>query len=226
MKIAFLGDSITEGRTILNPSKDRFSALVCRDLGLEELNLGIGGTLMARAGMNRFPNGGSFVERAVQMEGADFGVIFGGTNDYFWTDTLNEFTGQGDELSFFRPAVSYVFDRAVRFFGADNTLVITPYPHHGFGNYIHGNDYLRGRWHDTDAPNIVGMTLEDYSDVLKEEAEKRSMPLLDIFTLYGRHTAGFDWQNLTTDGCHPNEKGHRLLADLIIEKISDKTRHL
>lgn len=225
MKIAFLGDSITVGHTLENPGCDRYSSVVCRALGADEINLGICGTLIARAGMNRLPDNRSFCDRVEQMAGADFGVVFGGTNDYFWTDSPIEVPTaerESDEYVYFRPATARVFDRMTDTFGADRTLVITPYPHHGYGNYRHAPGYCDARWHDTDAPNIVGMCLEDYCDVLREEAGKRGMPLLDLFRAFGCHSAGFDWQNLTTDGCHPNTRGHQLIADAVLKALSDR----
>ena len=48
MKLAFLGDSITLGYGLSDRSA-RFSTLVSRALNAEEVNLGITGTLVARA---------------------------------------------------------------------------------------------------------------------------------------------------------------------------------
>ena len=223
MEIAFLGDSITYGYSLPNPETERWSYLVSQELNVREKNLGICGTLMARANMNRLPDDRSFVERVDLMKGSDCGIIFGGTNDYFWTDSLLEApenSRETDSLVYFRPAVSYIFDRAVEMFGAKKTLVITPYSHHGWGNFRHGENANTPRFHDTDAPNYCGYCLEDYCDVLKEEAEKRGMLLLDLFSIYGRHSAGFDWQKLTFDGCHPNIEGHRVIADHVLRAIA------
>ncbi len=223
MKIAFLGDSITVGYSLEDPENDRYSSLVCKSFGAVEINLGICGTLIARAGMNRIPDNRSFADRVEQMNGADYGVVFGGTNDYFWTDSpieLPKENCEGDKLLYFRNAVEHVLDKMCDMFGAENTLVITPYPHHGYGNYRHAPDHNAARFHDTDAPNIVGMCLEDYCDVISEETLKRKMPLLDLFSIYGRHSAGFDWQRLTTDGCHPNIEGHKEIASQVLKAIN------
>ena len=84
MKIAFLGDSITLGYG-LDRREDRYTTLICRQMDVEEANFGITGTLMARAGMNR-EDGNSFLDRLHLLKDADVAVIFGGTNDYFWSD--------------------------------------------------------------------------------------------------------------------------------------------
>ena len=84
MTIAFLGDSITMGYALENPA-DRFSAVLCGKLGASEVNHGITGTLVARAGLSR-SNGTSYIDRVGEMGGVDFAVVYGGTNDYFWSD--------------------------------------------------------------------------------------------------------------------------------------------
>ena len=51
----------------------------------QEMNYGITGTLIAKTGMS-LSNGTSFVERYSAMEDGDIVVVFGGRNDYFWSD--------------------------------------------------------------------------------------------------------------------------------------------
>lgn len=46
--------------------------------------------------------------------------------------------------------------------------------------------------------------------------------LLDLHTMYGNYSAGFDWRRLTSDGCHPNAEGHKWLAGLVTEKIKEQ----
>ena len=50
-RVVFLGDSITLGYGLENQS-DRFATVFCRMIGAEEINYGITGTLMARAGLS------------------------------------------------------------------------------------------------------------------------------------------------------------------------------
>lgn len=75
MKIAFLGDSITLGYALENKEQDRFSGLVCRELGAEEMNLGITGTLIAKSGMSA-SDGTSFLDRLYRTAGCDFAPSF------------------------------------------------------------------------------------------------------------------------------------------------------
>ena len=83
-RAAFLGDSITMGYGLADAA-DRYSTVFCKRIGAEECNYGITGTLMARAGLSK-SDGTSFLDRYEAMEDADLAVVFGATNDYFWSD--------------------------------------------------------------------------------------------------------------------------------------------
>lgn len=226
MKIAFLGDSITLGYALENKEQDRFSGLVCRELGAEEMNLGITGTLIAKSGMSA-SDGTSFLDRLYRTAGCDFAVVFGGTNDYFWGDTPIEApkgidTESSEADKYFRTAVRKLLCGLLAMYPPERILVITPYPHHGIGNYRGAPDFRASREHDTDAPNILSLCLEDYADALREEAGRAGVLLLDLHTMYGNYSAGFDWRRLTSDGCHPNAEGHKWLAGLVTEKIKEQ----
>ena len=83
-RVVFLGDSITMGYG-LDHAEDRYSTVFCKMEGAKEINYGITGTLMARAGLSK-TDGTAFIDRYAAMEAADLAVVFGATNDYFWTD--------------------------------------------------------------------------------------------------------------------------------------------
>ena len=83
-RIVFLGDSITLGYS-LTDYNDRFATRICEKFGALEINHGITGTLVAKAGMNR-ADGNSYIDRLSLLKEGDYIVIFGGTNDYFWSD--------------------------------------------------------------------------------------------------------------------------------------------
>jgi len=141
MTIAFLGDSITLGYGLDNKEK-RYAALVAQALGMEELNYGITGTLVARAGLNR-TDGNDFLSRAHLIDDADVAVIFGGTNDYFWSD--RPIFGCGDQ--YFESAVRRLAERVTEKRKGKITLFVTPYPHNGIGNF-YGGDPQNGQRRD------------------------------------------------------------------------------
>ena len=211
MTIAFLGDSITLGYALEDKSA-RYSTLVAAELGMDEENYGITGTLVAKAGLNE-SDGLDFVSRLHLIERADVAIIFGGTNDYFWSD--KGIFGETD--SYFATA----FDTVCRFVKekrADKiTLTVTPYPHNGIGNFLGGGHWrLDKSRHDTSEKNYTGNTLSDYAAVIRETSARYSIPCLDLFDSFP-----FDHRIHTSDGCHPNEAGHRLLCDFISRKLRE-----
>lgn len=208
MNIAFLGDSITFGYGLDDKSK-RYSTLVSDALGAEEENYGITGTLVARAGLNR-NNGDAFVSRIQLIDKADIAVVFGGTNDYFWSDApIN-----GDDDGYFAFALKAMTDHIKKERADKLTLFVTPYPHNGVGNFYGGESFKASSRHDTDTRNFNGHVLLDYVKTMKAVCAESGIPCLDLHDGFD-----FDWRIHTTDGCHPNEEGHRLLSGIIVGKI-------
>ena len=210
MTIAFLGDSITCGYGLKEPDA-RYTALVSARLGLTEENYGITGTLMARAGLNS-TNGKDFVSRLPLIDSADVAVIFGGTNDYFWSDMPIR-GGEGE--GYFENAAETICQYIRRVRAGRITLVVTPYPHNGVGNYLGGESWKASSRHDTDARNFSGHTLSEYAAALEKACIKFGIPCLNLHRDFA-----FDHRLHTLDGCHPNEAGHRLLADAIEKCLS------
>ena len=208
MKIAFLGDSITLGYGLAD-KEHRYSTLVSRALGLEEMNFGITGTLVAKAGLNQ-SDGKDFLSRACLIDNAEIAVVFGGTNDYFWSD--RPIHGCGEE--YFESAVAALVERVNEKRRGKITLFVTPYPHNGIGNFAGGAHWKDSSRHDTSETNYVGHTLGEYTDVICELCGKNGVPCLNLFEEFG-----FRRQEHTLDGCHPNEAGHALIANAVLEKL-------
>lgn len=214
--IAFLGDSITLGYGLSNQAA-RFSTLVCKELDAKEENYGITGTLIANAGVSR-DKGISFVERAPLIEKANLAVIFGGTNDYFWSDRpIGAPKGAEDSTEYFEVAVDRLFRFCAEHRPKGTTLIVTPYPHHGVGNYQGAECWNAHNDHDTDTLNLHGHRLCDYVACIAQAAERYDLPLLNL-----HDNTDFDWHRHTLDGCHPNEAGHRCLAQSIAKAISKR----
>lgn len=227
MKIAFLGDSITKGHTLENESK-RFSTLMCNALGAEEQNCGSTGTLVAKAGLSKnadplntksivVKNGLSvdlkqpFVERVMDMKGADYAVVFGGTNDYYWSDTPISDCDDSESVAYFKNAVDYLCKCLLTMYPKERILFVTPYPHHGCGNYYGGESWLDPQEHDTDGRNYLGHQMLDYVDAIIEVCNRYDIECVDLY-----RTTTFDWKKMTTDGCHPNEAGHCWICDQLL----------
>ena len=209
MKIAFLGDSITLGYDLADKSK-RYSTLLCKSLGAEEENYGITGTLIAKAGLN-LQDGKDFVSRISLIKDAPVAIIFGGTNDYFWSNAPI----QGDSDKYFSHALQSLCSYISLQRKDKITLFVTPYPHNGIGNYLGAKVWNESNRHDTSAINYNGHTLLHYVTEIENACKKYSLPYLNLHDSFY-----FDHKIHTTDGCHPNELGHSLIAKAIENKLN------
>lgn len=207
--IGFLGDSITCGYGLSDSSK-RYATIVSQMLGMTEENYGITGTLVAKAGLNH-SDGKDFVSRVSLVDGADVAVIFGGTNDYFWSDRPIS-GGNGEE--YFDVALNAICLHVKTAREGKLTLFVTPYPHNGVGNYLGGEKWNTSSRHDTDAVNFNDHTLADYARTIENICESHGLPCLNLHENFD-----FDHKKHTVDGCHPNEAGHTLLAEAIATAI-------
>ena len=84
------------------------------------------------------------------------------------------------------------------------------------------------RW-GTKATNGLGenpnVRLEEYVKACREVARQTKTPLVDHFAHWTKAEAGgTDLGQWTTDGCHPNPRGHRELAALILPVLVDALR--
>ena len=211
--ITFLGDSITLGYGLSHPS-DRFSTKLCESLRVQEINLGITGTLIATAGVSR-GRALSFVERMEQLREADFAIVFGGTNDYFWSDRpIDPPATEGDNTDYFAVAAHRLCQFCAEVLSPERTLIVTPYFHRGVGNYLGGECWNAHTEHNTDTPNFNGHVLADYVACLETAAERWQLPVLNL-----HKASDFDWKRYTLDGCHPNAEGHAWLAKQIQAKL-------
>ena len=199
-KIAFLGDSITEGvgATDFHGYVDYISELS----GADCTNFGISGTRIAR---QKKPTVDSpsfdydFCSRAEKItDYFDIIVIFGGTNDF----------GHGDA------DFGNFSDRTPdTFYGALHTLYKTVTKMHPDSQIVVVTPICRT---DDDVISAVkGRNLESYISAIKEVAKFYKLPVLDLFK-NGQHKAIID-ASLLADGLHPNDKGHKIIAEYIID---------
>jgi lysophospholipase L1-like esterase len=71
---------------------------------------------------------------------------------------------------------------------------------------------------DADGFNVL---LKDYVLLTKAVADELEVPLVDLDAAFRNHASDVrpPWQELLLDGMHPNNAGHRLVADLLIPVI-------
>lgn len=211
MKINFLGDSITEG-AIVTDSKRKYSSLVAQHFCGEELNFGLSGSRIAKQVKPTLnPDDDVFMVRAVKMPAdADFTFVFGGTNDF----------GHGDaKLGVFEDRDTYTFYGAMhelvsymaKNFPKEKICFILPIPRVDQDNTLGDGS--------KDEPMA---TLNEYVNAQKQVLDYYAVEYLDLADKFYIPTSYQDDGNLFADGLHPNDKGHRHLANCLIEYLKNK----
>lgn len=201
-KINFLGDSITEGCCATTPEKGYVEVLKhIASLG-EARNYGIGGTRIARQIVpSQEPKYDlDFCSRVNQMEkDADVIVVFGGTNDHGHGDAPMG-TEEDRTPDTFIGACHYLWSEIKAYFPESEIVVLTP---------LH-------RTEENIPKGIGGWLLKDYVSVIKSSATDYGYHVLDLFeTSAIQAQIPENARKLTTDGLHPNDIGHRILAEEI-----------
>ena len=215
-KTIFLGDSITLGYGLEEQAK-RFSSVFCQMIKCQEVNYGITGTLIAKTGPS-LCNGTSFIDRYPDMEDGDFVVVFGGTNDYFWSD-IGIYGDNAWDDKYFINAVHHLCIGLKEKYKNKPILFIVPYKQRGIGNYLGCANAQDSNFHISDVENYTGNALKRYADTLCEVCSSNGIPVLDLYNDLGIDIAHSDedYEKYTIDGCHPNENGHRYIAERLYE---------
>lgn len=208
LKAVFLGDSITEGAGA-SCLDNCYWKVLGKNTGLEVVGYGIGGSRIARQDPNPHSNERSdrdFCLRATEMDkDADIVCVFGGTNDY----------GHG-----YAPIGQYGDDTVWTFYGALDVLMkylVSTYP----DAFI----FFMTPLHRLNEERITGdgfkppmLPLKGYAEIIREMAEKYSIPVLDLFKDSGMNPCiGAIKEKYMRDGLHPTDVGHAKLAGIIEE---------
>lgn len=209
-KAVFLGDSITEGVGVSN-IQNVYWNLVGKYLDLDVKGYGVSGTRIAvqKKEINEAWNE-NFIERAKRMDkDANIVCVFGGTNDY----------GHGDA-----PIGNIDDDNPATFYGALNTLFRYLYEVYPYA-YI----FVMTPLHRLGEDNPIGdgckeptLPLSGYVNVIREVAEKYSIPVLDLYKVSGMQpSVATIKEKYMPDGLHPNDEGHKKLASAIVKFLKD-----
>ena len=208
-KIAFLGDSITEG-VGAGPEK-RFSTVFCEITGAVEYNYGISGTRIARQFKPTVENlmfDRCFLDRVDGMiPDADVVVVFGGTNDFGHGDAPFGTLTSDDEYTFCG-AVHSLINRIINKYPEAQILFITPLHRHSENFDKCDTNICDG---ETKTSNLH---LRDYVNAIKDICEMYSIPVLDLWSNLGIQPKIKAHQDLyMPDGLHPSPKGAERIAE-------------
>lgn len=208
--VIFLGDSVTEGGAADSPDKI-YHAVLKKLLRLGTVrNEGLGGTRIAAQTMpsSELSYDEDFNKRYDVMDkNADILFIFGGTNDFGHGDAEIG-TESDDSVYTFYGALNALLAKAVKDFGKENVFVLTP---------MHrlGEDNLRGEGNK----GKDCLPLSGYVQIIKKQAEKFGVRLIDLYKDERLNINVGDNKKYFADGLHPNNDGHKLLAEIIKENI-------
>lgn len=206
-KIAFLGDSITEGVGV-SKIENVFWKRVAERTGAKAYGYGVGGTRIApqhnpdsNAIMGQF-----FGSRVTGMiPDAEVVVVFGGTNDFGHGDAPFGDVSSRDETTFCGALHKLIRDLIERYPQAQLVLM-TPL-HRSGENELGYNEFGVRRDH----------RLEDYVNAIQTIAGYYGIPVLDLFRTSGLQPAvSILKERYMSDGLHPNDAGHERIADKLI----------
>lgn len=211
-KIAFLGDSITEGVGVSSVEKTYWN-LVGQKTGAKVYGYGIGGTRIAKnhlPGNNPYVDANWFGSRVETMiPDADIVIVFGGTNDFGHGDapigTMEDRTNDT-----FYGAYHMLLQQLIHRYPCAQLVVMTP---------LH-------RCEEEDMPfNSVGVrrqgTLKRYVEAIREVAEFYSVPVADLFAQSGiQPRVELIREMYVPDGLHPNDAGHVKIANCLLRILT------
>lgn len=196
--INFLGDSITQGVGVSSENKI-YHALLKDELNLKEAkNYGISGTRIARQDDGDEKYFEDFCRRAERMEDADAVVVFGGTNDFgHGTAPMGKFDDR-DNYTYYG-ALHNLMQMLIKKYIGKPIVFMTP---------------LHRQIEEGVRPDGVKRTLYDYVCAMKEVARYYAIPVLDLYSVSMiQPQEDFIREAFCPDGLHPNDAGHRLIAE-------------
>lgn len=199
IKVAVVGDSITEGYGLSNKSKNAYPVMLDNILGsnYSVLNCGRSSTTVQKQGDVSYWNCGEFYN--VFAFEPDIIIIKLGTNDVRPRMDGKQGTNWND-VNF-----SKDYQAMLDTFNTINTkpkiFLCLPTP-------IYKNPF---NWNDGDSSLRASVV-----PAVKKIAEVNNLPVIDLYTQMSSQPENF------LDGIHLNEKGTRIIAEFIAKSIKDK----
>lgn len=207
-KIAFLGDSITEGVGV-SSLEHVYWNVVGRQTGAQVYGYGIGGTRIAPnhlAGYDDYVDANWFGTRVEKMiPDADIVVVFGGTNDFGHGDApLGTMKDRTNDT--FYGAYHLLMQQLIERYPYAQLIVMTP---------LHRIGEEMMPFNETGVRRVG--PLKCYVEAIREVAEFYSVPLVDLFAESGlQPRVKLLREMYVPDGLHPNDAGHIKIANCLL----------
>lgn len=206
IRIAALGDSITNGVRVGVKEEDTYRHLLQEDLSItkgyevEVINAGVNGDITTTA-IHR-------LEQDVLRNKPDYVTIMFGVNDagYYRPATDSMADTPRVTVEDFRVNLEVIVG-AVQQIGAKPVLV-TPVPMNSA--YAH-KDY------PAYVENGLNFLVDEYADTIRELAARSGLPLIDVHRAFSNDP---ETDKLVPDGIHPNKPGHRFIADIFVQEFT------
>ena len=80
--------------------------------------------------------------------------------------------------------------------------------------------YGKPPYRPQDADGFDAPVLSRYNEVVRRLAKELAVPLVDVHDTFTAKNA----DKLLLDGMHPNDEGHRIIAELLLPVIRDQVR--
>lgn len=206
-KIAFLGDSITRGVWLDNSENSYVMRIKKSRQWAEVLNYSVPGSRIGEyIGEDPRNIGPSFVKRYLDMdEKADIVIVFGGTND-FGIGNAPLGNSQDDTPETFYGAVNLLMKGLKNKY--PKAIIIFATPLHRVTENI---------------PNqFSGAVLADYVNVIRKQAEKYGIHVLDLYSCVSLQPSEEYYKKLfREDGVHPNDLGHNVIAEEVLRFLEE-----
>lgn len=205
--VNFLGDSITAGART-SGAGFLFTDLLLKNEGLRaSRNYGISGTRIARQTARSNPETYDldFCSRVADMDpDADAVVVFGGTNDWGHGDAPLGVMADRSPYTFYG-ALHTLYRSLLEKYPEAEIVAVTPLHRLGENDPEEKAASLSIRWNPP---------LSRYVAAIREVAQYYAVPVLDLYvTSRIQPEIPAVRERFCPDGLHPNDAGHRLIAE-------------